>query len=302
MNGMPSVAIISTVHRPGPSFSTWLTYHLQRVDYILLFIDDLTKWNEFRSNDPRVILFAGSQQESQLEDQRKPMRHLVRQRINVHTALEYCLANDITWLLHIDDDELFFEGSQKEWPTWDFGQIRFINHEVVQSVFEVNDIFRDVEPLFKKNFAYNIHSGYRFLSYQNGKSAVRVSPNIATDWHPHWYARYEGKSISVGTPMILHYSGVTYERWVAKFKNLGNFSEYVNDQKSIHYDDRFYFKTRDIVLEAEKTGNWETARQWYFALFPHLESTRRPLLERGLLQTTSQLEVPLTPGGIRLPD
>src|SRR5689334_5230295 len=98
-----TVAIVATVRNPGPSFTTWISYHLQQVDRLYICLDKPGTGDEqWIPSDSRIAVLAGSQ-ESVLSG---PSGVMQRQSANVSLALRLCRFEDITWLLHIDADEL----------------------------------------------------------------------------------------------------------------------------------------------------------------------------------------------------
>ena len=63
----------------------------------------------------------------------KPATRLVlRQDKNNETGIAFALSRNITWLLHIDIDEIFYEDGDRSWQYQEnVGQYRFDNHESV---------------------------------------------------------------------------------------------------------------------------------------------------------------------------
>jgi len=258
------MAIVTTILSPDPSFPVWLEYHLRRVDCILLFLDDPSKTAIFEElvGDRRVVLFNGSTAQA---DMTPESRLIWRQDENNDVAIQFAQANHIDWLLHLDVDELFHDQHNSTWQTLpDVGMVRFYNVEAVFLPYEIDNYFDDCR-LFKP------HDGdLPYSAYVYGKSAVRVTPNVRSDG-PHEFAGYDGKDIIVRNPVILHYPTPTYERWVAKYRHYGNFSDYWFDNPDMPLIP-FMMESRDVIRSAFMSGDWEEAREYYISWIPDAAS------------------------------
>jgi hypothetical protein len=139
----PTLAIVATVRNPGPSFKTWIAYHLHQADHPYIFLDKPGTGDEqLNPANPRVTGLAGEQL-SWMTGQKVVMQ---RQSANVWRALGLCRKEGFTWLLHIDADELiwspqasirsYFPGVAAE-----VSQVSFVNHEVVNQFDAADDYF-----------------------------------------------------------------------------------------------------------------------------------------------------------------
>jgi hypothetical protein len=271
-----SIAIATTITRPGPTLPIWLDYHLRRIDLIMIFMDDPTEQPKFeRLVEGRpVILFNGS---NDYPDMSIPSRLMMRQSNNNEVAIAYALAHGIKWLMHIDTDEIFYEEGDTSWQTLEnVGQVSFVNHEAVPLNHAVTDFFAEC-TLFK------ISGKMGFMAYGNGKSAVRLTPGVVP-WGPHGFANHEGESIIVTRPMVLHYPYPSFESWAGKYKHYGNFSDFWCDDPGQPNKITFMLESRDLVRSAISTGNWEEAHKYFNLQIPDTETRDRLLATDSLRQ------------------
>ena len=208
----PTLAIVATVRNPGPSFKTWIAYHLHQADHLYIFLDKPGTGDEqLIPANPRVTGLAGDQL-SWMTGQNGVMQ---RQSANVWRALGLCRKEGFTWLLHIDADELIWspQASIKAYFNRvddDVSQVSFVNHEVVNQFEAADDYFREMH-LFKRN-SYEfpadhwIHGRRHkfFSSYGNGKSAVRVEKHNAADG-VHRFHVTAGRTQYERNAGVLHY-------------------------------------------------------------------------------------------------
>jgi len=263
-----TLAITTTVLNPPPTFRIWLDYHLERVDLILIFMDDPSERPRFEKvvKDKRVILFDGSNASPELMPS---SRLIIRQDKNNQAAIDYALAHNITWLMHIDIDELLYDEGNHSWRHLDgVGQVTFRNHEAVPVAHKVVNYFAEC-TLFKTN-----SGALDFMAYGNGKSAVRLKEGVET-WGPHQFMGYEGEHRTVDEPVILHYPTPSFDSWIAKYKLYGKFSDFWFDDPEQHNDVSFMLKSRDQLQKALETGDWEEARKFFAALIPDEETIQR---------------------------
>ena len=206
-----------------------------------------------------VELFNGSSDRKN----RSPPGVMKRQNMNTQTAINFALTKNITWLLHIDNDELFYEQGDRSWVALEgVGHVTFINHEAVPLSYEGTNYFAGC-TVFKVD-------GIEFMAYQGEKSAVRLSHGVRLIG-VHKFTGYLGEHRTLSKPMILHYPHPSFESWVAKFTRYGWFAE-IEDQdypevKGYYSAGKgtreFMFKSRDLVQAALSTGHWAAARAFY---------------------------------------
>ena len=280
-----SIAISTTILSPDSNFPVWLDYHLRIVDLVMIFMDDPERKPLFESfiQGKPVILFTGSTAAPQLT---AASRLILRQDENNNAALAYALQHNITWLMHIDTDEIFYEDGYHNWTALEgVGVISFTNHESIPLRHTPVNPFAEC-TLFK------ISAGeLPFMAYGNGKAAVRVTPGVQSDG-PHQFRGYEGEERYLSRPMILHYPTPSYDIWVSKYSRYGNFSDYWYDDPSFPNDLTFMLESRDHVQRALQTGNWDDAKKFFDKQIPDEETTER-LLKSGSLRRITPLYDPL---------
>ena len=272
----PRIAIVTTILHPDPSFPVWLEYHLQRVDRILIFMDDPSRAPIFEElvRDKPVVLFNGS---AIVPDMTPESRLIWRQDANNNVAIRYARENHIDWLMHIDIDEIFYDQHNSTWQTLpNVGMVRFYNLEAVFLPYDIDNYFEDCR-LFKPH-----DGGLPFSAYALGKSAVRVTPNVYSSG-PHEFTGYDGEEVILRDPIILHYPTPTYRRWVAKYEHYGNFSDYWYNDPNLPLLS-FMTQSRDVIRSALMTGNWEEARKYYISWIPDTETVSRYLENGGLIR------------------
>ncbi|TKA44661.1 hypothetical protein B0A54_04611 [Friedmanniomyces endolithicus] len=240
------IAITTTIFRPDASFSSWLDHHLSRVDLIIVYMDDadnaLEDLDRLRGGRQQVIL---------------PDQHSRRHRV--------LLDRDFEWILHIDSDELLFEPGGEGSNSWsrrrDVGSVRFTNHEALPLSTTSENVFQDCTWF---RFNSDAESRQHFMAYGNGKSAARLTHRIAPAG-PHGFSGYRGQVYEppADEVMILHYPTPTYERWVAKYKHYGDFGDYWYGDPQSPNKVSFMLKSRDVVQDAVKSGDWRKARAFW---------------------------------------
>lgn len=149
----------------------------------------------------------------------------------------------LEWLLHIDDDELLYVPTHR--PVGevfassvpkDASQVLLTNKEAIYNSADVTG-----EQCFTDTSMINMNP-YTFVSYANGKAAVRVSDENAKPAGPHnlnsarhldakshtWTSELHSvrlNSEAFGPPLwLLHFESCPYSRWKSKYWELGNTS------------------------------------------------------------------------------
>lgn len=277
-----AIAVTTTIKRPSATLQTWLDYNLRRFDLVLVFMDDPAErpaFERFIGSRP-VVLFNGSDVYASMSI---PSRLMLRQSANNEAAIAYALKKNITWLIHLDPDELFYEEGDWDWDALEnVGHISFVNHEAVPLTHRTANFFFECK-LFKTN-----HGQLEFMAYGNGKSAVRVTPGVRP-FGPHSWDGFQNESINVTRPMILHYPYPSFESWFGKFKSLGHFSDNWFDDPDSPNDMKFMLASRDIVQAAVTSGDMGPARKFFSAQIPDDE-----VLDRLLAEDTLRRISPLT--------
>ncbi|KAF2222615.1 hypothetical protein BDZ85DRAFT_130176 [Elsinoe ampelina] len=264
-----SIALVTTGLAPGLGFSTWLAYYLQYVTLIIIYADSLSSQRQFADligQDLPVYVFLGSTKSPEMSPE---SRIMLRQDENLADAIDLLLHGplnyDISWLLHLDTDELLYFPSHPS--TWDFDALsqgapalHFSNYEAIPLSHPVTDPFRECT-----NFLLNSREN-KFMAYGNGKSAVRLKPGIKPNG-PHgfrgWGMRESERKVPAEQAVVLHYPTPDFESWKAKFQRYGKFPDYWYGDEKMPNRMEFMLRSRDVVARAEETGEWEEARGWF---------------------------------------
>lgn len=291
-----TVAIVATVRDPGPTFRTWIAYHLQVVDRLYIFLDKPGTGDEQLIPDhPRVVAVAGEQR-SALSG---PNGVMQRQAANASRALALCARDGIDWLLHIDADELIW-APEKSFKAFladldpEVSLAVFANHELVNRFEDAGDFFREMH-LFKRN-GHEFPQGhwmharkYEFFRlYQNGKAAVRVAMHNQPDGVHLFNVKGGRMHVETGAS-VLHYPVATYRDWLKKHEQLGDFLPYWWDNPATPMDLPYLVDSRDAYLESVRKGDPGIAERWYrTTLFT--EEEVRELIDAGAVFRADPLQ------------
>ncbi|KAJ5641361.1 hypothetical protein N7490_005361 [Penicillium lividum] len=257
-----SLAIATTILRPGPTLPVWLDYHLRLVQHVVIYMDDPDERPLFEQlcGDKPVTLLDGSQVESNMTPE---SRLIKRQMANMRHAIAYLMERGYTWLIHMDLDELLF-GTLVESRSWardnDVGLVTFTNHEALPVDYETPNPFKDCVYFWVNGVDRNAN----FIAYGNGKSAVRLGPGVEPRG-PHSFSGYAGRALvpSGEEAMVLHYPYPSYNSWLRKFNHYGRFSDHwFADRQAPRIMD-FMLQSRDVVQMAHKTDEWASAREFF---------------------------------------
>jgi hypothetical protein len=285
VNKTITLAVTTTAVKPGPMLQAWLEYHLRRFNLIMVFIDDPTERPLFETllhdklhDDYRIRLLEGYPDRSDMS----PSGVMNRQNSNTQVAVDIAMANNITWLLHIDSDELFYEDGDRSWQSLEgVDHISFVNHEVVPVTHKVTNPFSSC-TLFKVNGRLD------FMAYGNGKSAIRIAPGVSP-WGVHTFTGYKGEHRDLDRPMILHYPNPSFGSWVAKYKSYGRFSNFWFEDPTQVNPLTFMLDSRDKLQQALESGQWEDAREFFNGMIPDPEACQR-MLETGDMRKYTPLD------------
>jgi hypothetical protein len=245
----------------------------------MIFMDDPSELPLFEETvrGRSVVLLDGYRESSGLSTPSRLMEH---QAHNVNTAINFSLANNITWLMHIDTDEIFYDEGDRSWME-NAGHVTFQNYEAVPLQHEPTNYFADCS-LFRTG-------GQGYSAYGIGKSAVRVTPGVS-EWGPHYFKDYKGESRAVEHPVILHYPTTSFARWVAKYRLYGNFSDYWNDDINQPNQLGFMLQSRRVVQKALVSGNWDEAHEFYDSHIPDGKAVQQLLVTGELRRLKPFLE------------
>lgn len=235
----PSVAIVLLSRRP-PDLKTWLQYHLgyMGVKHVFMDVEDSPHFDQAwetlsKAEQERVTVWK--KHPSSTNGDARPVDDYTtlqdRQLVAMQRAKEASKAMGVEWLLHIDDDELLYAplhmpiGQILNSVPVGYDQAYIPNVEAVYGSPDVQSCFTETTKVNMDRHA--------FVSYANGKAAVRVSNSDAVPAGPHQWKRSDGGEISsiyleaeaFGSPVwLLHFESCPFVRWQEKFWELGNTS------------------------------------------------------------------------------
>jgi hypothetical protein len=138
----------------------------------------------------------------------------VRQMEQVRYAVERCRTEDISFLLHLDDDEILavhdldLRGLIRRHGMWEYDNIRFSNVEAVYDKGQTRcfQSRRFIRPM---------------RSYANGKSMARLYEKTKP-MGPHGFSFRRNRMLDV--PMrdavVLHFESCVFKKWFEKFRRL----------------------------------------------------------------------------------
>lgn len=203
----------------------WIEYHLNQLkfDYLLLRIENTILKDK---KDCRIIYV---QHEMDASSTKK--NSIVLQQYRQKKFVDYCIQSicclyGITFLLHIDDDELFWLNPEMKsvhdfvqlWNKKDLDYLRFQNFEAVLNRTSVSNT-----NIFQTTNLFIDCSKEKCRSYSNGKSMVILKDiyQYSTGCHT-----FSGKStlVPIDDAKILHFDSVDFSMWRKKFSHLSQIS------------------------------------------------------------------------------
>ena len=240
----------------SPGFDFWLKYHLHylKINLIVLRVEDCDSHRSLlKQYGSKIRATFHNKHEIDVGDNYHSM--MARQNITVTRGLQIAKQQNISFLFHIDADELLYVG-----PSKNIGVNSENKTEVASTGLERSALLRkhlsDVETVYSSihlsNYeavypAYNedndtlcFHPQARYLecaymgkcnTYSNGKSAARVgSQGFEFEskgvrfFGPH---NFSGRKFPMPTSRlaILHFDSCTFSQYKHKFALLANASE-----------------------------------------------------------------------------
>jgi hypothetical protein len=180
-----------------------------------------------------------------------------RQIINVMYIMKYINEYNISWLFHIDTDEiLHLKNSDKKdsncknikIPLYkleknNYYNIKIPNYELVPEHENYTNCF--LEGIYFKT------NEYRYIAYANGKSCVNVKklkscvPNGVHDFNTNQNQH------TTSDIVVLHFVSCNFSQFLQKYYDLGNFGDkWWND---IPISISFHTQSRDKIVKCEKS-------------------------------------------------
>ncbi|CAJ2501906.1 Uu.00g047590.m01.CDS01 [Anthostomella pinea] len=279
-----SIAIATTILNPGPQIVQWMDYHLHQVgvQHVLIYMDDPSERLLFSQlcADRPVTLLGGSQIEQKMSPE---SRLILRQEQNMKHAISHLFKHGYDWLLHIDIDELLYEPSAAA-ASWsekpEVGSVHFTNHEALPLSHHTDNPFEDC-VWFRLN---TVEQRPHYMAYGNGKSAVRLTRGVIPQG-PHDFSGFKGERLAPSgngdEPVLLHYPTPSFQTWVEKFTRYGDFSDYWFGDRRVPNRVQFMLRSRDLVQEAHKTGDWSRARTFFDQQILADVNERREAINKG---------------------
>ena len=214
--GRKKVCIVSLVKEPH-QFQTWVDYHSKFIDRMYIFQDDDSE--DLGVESEKVVLVKnwkdrlGYRKNPRLDE---PSNWNRRQRLAFEEGQRMAEQDGMTWIVHIDSDELLYGKD----PAEVFGRhpwsnaFHFWNEEVAPEKFNHQNCFKECTK-FHEDPA-------NFMAYGNGKSAGRVGK---CTWNgPHYFKE---KSVEVPPEdlRVLHYPACNLEEFAKRKQRYGNFTD-----------------------------------------------------------------------------
>jgi|Transcript_9416 hypothetical protein len=234
-----SVAIVLLSRRPA-DLKSWLQYHLEYMGVKRVFMDveDTPHfddaWHSLSDSLREKVEVWKANATSDHGDKRPADDYTTlqaRQLVAMRRAKKRSVELGIDWLLHIDDDELLYTplhrpiGKVLSSVPEGFDQAYIPN---VEAIYDSPD----VKSCFTETSNVNMNR-YTFVSYANGKAAVRVADDDAFPAGPHQWRTSQGLEVNsihldaetFGSPVwLVHFESCPFSRWEDKFRELGNTS------------------------------------------------------------------------------
>lgn len=236
----PARVAIVLLSRHPPDLHRWLAYHVNYmgVEHVFMLIEDTPEFTKTWQSLPsalqsHVTVWKGSPPQPN-GDQRPTDDYETLQARQVRTmasAKEAAANMGISWLIHIDDDELLYApvrrsvGSILASMPAGFDQAYIPNVEAVYPSPDIKSCFSETRSL-------NMNPP-TFVSYANGKAAVRASSHDAVPAGPHMWKKSSSEDLPsihltkepFGSPlMVVHFESCPFSRWEDKYWELGNTS------------------------------------------------------------------------------
>lgn len=221
----PKIAFAASTASSPDTIKLWMKYHQTiGVSSFYLFTDGRANNPEAKRDLEKLASVKVFPNDDKMKDRRaqsrawneswlgiyfnKPCNNelFVMQSLNMEVAIEQARVDGVDWLFQVDTDELIYPAGSPEYSLKQYlstmntsiDTVVFPNHEAVAERDDVKDPFLEV-TLFKRNFMQvrqelffaHYHEVARgnpnyFLAYGNGKSGVRVQPEIRSDGAHRW--------------------------------------------------------------------------------------------------------------------
>lgn len=233
----------------------WIEYHLDqyKFDYILVRFES---HEVFPFKDKRILIIQHMMPEN-------TRNSILTQQYRQVDFVNYCIQHicpiyDIRYLLHIDDDELFWLNPSfqsihdflKKTPHDDpVDSLRFQNVEAILNTSNTKN-----KNIFQSTHLFLDCSLEKCRSYSNGKSMAIIKNVFSTCTGCHTFHGVT-KNISKELALILHFDSIRFQDWKKKFHHLSNISPTL--YKKIPFE--FYKKS----ILAQKNSEKDQYEFWF---------------------------------------
>jgi len=196
---------------------------------------------------------------------------MIRQEANVRFAIERARKEKVSWLLHIDSDELFytpFNNIKAHFSALEAKGIRNVIYKNCEALIHADATDEPFQSTiyFKRNHFKNnswtytttqrklLRSlgwkpEYYFHYYQNGKSAVNLEQDVELDGVHFFNTKVKPIVWEQDSARILHFPSPTYSSFEKKYRRLGNFSnEWRGEPRAGDFISLIHLKARDAFL------------------------------------------------------
>ena len=250
----PKVAIATMTKEPV-NFDIWLDYFLENVkaDKIYLRIENTPNVkpliSEYQNRYPGKIDadFVDNVDNKNTYDNQQDRQNRFIDKIKSDAK-----ANKIDFIVHLDDDELFWVNSKKYKHIQDFfykldDNVENVHFTNIEAVYPDN-----AQTCFSTSKFYNCNRGGDCKSYANGKSAGNFSSHAYRLRlnGPHFFSG-KNENISEDDALVLHFESCNFGKWWQKFKNLSNIDKKTFNK--IPFD--FYKKSIKLIKNCNKDEN-----------------------------------------------
>ena len=246
------IGIVSTLRGAEKMIDSFILYHRAvGFDHLFLFFDDPDDPAIDRAQHHEAVTIIPHDAHLRRQWQASTLfaagfidEVMGRQTLNLELAIGLAAEHGLDWLLHIDQDELFYSARQSVHDHFADLTVRNVacaeypNHEAVPEQIDLDDFFRHA-TLFKKAASARAvpdfddrqkallqampQLGLRFFHFYTGvKSAARVQPGLRP-FGTHKFKPPPGSLTATARtdPVILHYPCCGFGHFWDKFTILG---------------------------------------------------------------------------------
>ena len=210
------IAIVSMMKRPK-NMETWLAHHrTMGIARFYIRLEDTPSLEEYLAEQPDVVVWTGqSTGKNEYTDKQR------RQDDLVNKALQQAAQDGMSWIIHIDSDELLAG------PDGVLDEVRALPDNV--RVFWMQNeeakfaaIPRSTDQCFAAATFVNCSKNPdQCASYGNGKGGGRVAPDVSSHG-PHRFKsnRPGSKEPKLSKLIVQHYESCDFDMYKEKFRGL----------------------------------------------------------------------------------